>query len=94
MSIHLTEDIHSITDLKLHTRDILKQVHTTGRPVVLTVNGKADAVLIDAKIFEKHLMASNLANLLREAEKDVKDGHTRSAHVFLKEFKNDRKISG
>lgn len=94
MSIDLVEDIRSVTDLKRNTREILEQIHHTGRPVVLTVNGKADAVLIDAKVYEKHLKASNLARLLVKAEEDVAAKRTRPVRSFLKEFKNARKISG
>ena len=90
----LTDDIRSITELKRNTREILDQVRQSGRPVVLTVNGKADAVLIDARTFEKHLSASNLARLLVPAEEDVRSGRTRSMRAFLREFKRARKISG
>jgi len=71
MGISLTEDIRSVTELKRNTRQILDHMHKTGRPVILTVNGKADAVLIDAKKFEKHLKASNLARLLGQGEEDI-----------------------
>ncbi len=46
--LSITEDILSITELKRNTNSILKQLHNTGRPVILTVNGKAEAVFIDA----------------------------------------------
>lgn len=94
MSMNFTEDIRSVTDLKRHTRDILQQLHRTGRPVVLTVNGKADSILIDAKTYEKHLKASNLSKLLLPAEQDVVAKRTRPFRSFLKEFKRARKISG
>ena len=64
----------------------------TGRPVILTVNGKADAVLMDAKTFETRLAAGNLARLLAPAEKDVRSGRTRPVRSFLREFKVARKI--
>ena len=92
MPISLTEDIRSVTDLKRHTREILDHVHESGRPVVLTVNGRADSVIIDAKVYEKQLKAMNLARLLSEAEAQVAAGQTRPAREFLKEFKNARKI--
>lgn len=94
MSINLSEDIRSVTDLKRHTREILEQIHKTRRPVVLTVNGRADAVLIDAKSYEKHLKSINLARILAEGEEDVLAGRVRSARSFLREFKNARKIRG
>lgn len=92
MPISFSEDIISITDLKRHTREILEQIHKTGRPVVLTVNGRADSVLIEAKVYEKHLKAANLARLLLPAEADIASGRTRPAREFMKEFKDARKI--
>ena len=92
MSISLAEDIRSITDLKRHTREILDHVHLTGRPVILTVNGRADSVIVDAKVYEKQVKAMNLAHMLSEAEKQVSIGQTRTAREFLAEFKNARKI--
>ena len=94
MSINITEDIRSVTELKRNTREILRQIRKTRRPVVLTVKGKADAVLMDAKTYEKHLKASNLSRLLAAAEEDVAAGRTRPMRRFLKEFKNARKVSG
>src|SRR6266571_1640583 len=93
MAMKLIDDIRSVTELKRKTREILDQVRQTGRPVILTVNGKADAVLMDARTFEKHLSASNAANLLAPAEEDVRAGRTRSIRAFLREFKRARKIS-
>jgi prevent-host-death family protein len=93
MSMNPSEDIRSVTDLKRKTKEILNHVHRTKRPVVLTVNGKADAVLMDAKTYEKHLRASNMMRLLVEAEEDVVAGRTRSMRSFLKEFKHAHKIS-
>jgi prevent-host-death family protein len=89
-----SEDIRSVTELKRKTKEILSQVHRTKRPVVLTVNGKADAVLMDTKTYEKHLKAGNMARLLVLAEEDVTAGRTRSMRSFLKEFKHARKVSG
>jgi prevent-host-death family protein len=93
MALSLSEDIRSVTDLKRKTKEILSQVHRTKRPVVLTVNGKADAVLLDTKTYEKHLQASNMARLLARAEEDVEGGRTRPIRSFLKEFKHARKVS-
>ena len=92
MVVNLIEDIRSVTDLKRHTREILDQVRQTGRPVVLTVNGRADAVLLDAKTYEKHLRVANLARLLADAEEDIAAKRTRSMRSFLKQFKHARKI--
>lgn len=93
MSLNPSEDIRSVTELKRKTKEILSQIHRTKRPVVLTVNGKADAVLMDTKTYEKHLKAGNMARLLARAEEDVAAGRTRPIRSFLKELKHARKIS-
>jgi len=93
MGLSVTEDIKSVSDLKRKTREILDQVHRTGRPVVVTVNGKPDVVLLDATVFEKKLRVLNLGRLLAEAELDVRKGRTRPAREPLKKIKHARKIS-
>ena len=93
MSLNPSEDIRSVTDLKRNTKEILSQVHRTKRPVVLTVNGKADAVLMDTKTYEKHLKAANMARLLASGEDDIAAGRIRPIRSFLKQFKHARKVS-
>ena len=89
-----SEDIRSVTDLKRNTRDILDHLHATGRPIILTVNGRADSVLLDVRVYERQLQAANLAKLIVPAEQDLEKGRTRPARDFLKEFKRVKKIPG
>jgi len=46
--VNLTDDIHPLTDFKRRTSDFMHQMKRTHRPVVLTVNGKAELVVQDA----------------------------------------------
>jgi prevent-host-death family protein len=94
MAMHISEDIRPFADLEQNASEVLEQMRATGRPIVLTIEGKADAVLMDAKTYEKHLRAANMSRLLAPAEADVAAGRVRLARSFLKEFKNARKISG
>lgn len=91
MSLSITEDIKTVSDLKKKTGDVFKQLHRTGRPIIVTVNGKPDAVLINVEVFEKKLKALNLSALIAEAETDVKERRTRPAREFLKELKRSAK---
>jgi prevent-host-death family protein len=90
MVLSLTKDIRSVTDLKRNTKEVLARAHATGRPVILTVNGRADAVIMDAPAFERYFSAANLAKLLAPAEKDVRDGKVRPLRAVLsgKEYKH------
>ncbi len=92
MPISITEDIRSITDLKRNTNAVLKQIQTTKRPVILTVNGKAEAVLVAAKEYEKITNAFNLLKLIAPAEEDIKEGRFSEAASFFKGFKRDKGI--
>jgi len=92
MSISITEDIRSITDLKRNTNSVLDQIHKTKRPVILTVNGKAEAVLVDAKEYEKITNAFNLLKLLAPAEEDIKEGRYSEVKDFFQEFKRGKEI--
>lgn len=92
MLISITEDIRSITDLKRNTNSVLDQIHKTKRPVILTVNGKAEAVLVDAKEYEKITYAFNLLKLLAPAEEDIKEGRYSDVKDFFQEFKRAKEI--
>jgi len=83
-----------MTELRRNTREVLERVHKTKRPLLLTVDGKPDAVLMDAKTYEKHLKAMNLAALLVQGEADIAAGRVRPARDFFREFMNARNIPG
>lgn len=51
--INITQDIHSLTDFKKNTNDFIFNLKKSGRPNVLTVNGKPEIVVIDANAFQK-----------------------------------------
>ena len=59
MPISVVDDIKSVSDLKKKTGEVLKQLHRTGRPIVVTVNGKPDVVLMDVAVFERKLKVLN-----------------------------------
>jgi len=94
MSISLTEDVKTIQEFKARPLKILSQVRKTGRPVVITTEGKPDVVILDADMFERRLKIFNLTHLLTEAEADVRAGRVRPAKAFFDEFCRGKKISG
>ena len=86
----LTRDIQSLSVFKRDTSKFLRQMKESGQPLVLTVNGKPAAVVIDPEDFE----------LMRERERvesiaavnrgiaDMKERRTRPAEdVFNDLFK-------
>jgi prevent-host-death family protein len=51
--LDVSRDIHSLTDFKRNTPEFLKQLRETGEAVVLTINGKAELVVQDARSYQK-----------------------------------------
>ncbi len=53
--LHIGQDIHSLSDFKRQTAEMLDHLHRTGRPVVLTLNGRAEVVVQDASAYQELL---------------------------------------
>jgi prevent-host-death family protein len=51
--IDVTQDILSLTTFKRNSSGLMKQMRKTGRPLVLTVKGKAELVVVDAAVYQE-----------------------------------------
>jgi prevent-host-death family protein len=51
----MSQDIHPLTDFKRKTTDFINRMKQTGRPVVLTVNGRPEIVVQDAVSYQQIL---------------------------------------
>lgn len=70
----LENDIQPVTYLKSHAADLLQQVNDTRRPVVITQNGYARAVLQDPRSFEEMKETIALLKLMVQGEDDLRSG--------------------
>ena len=94
--LNITRDIHSISDFKRKTPDFVKQLKKTGKPVVLTMNGRAQVVIQDAESYQNMLETLERAKTIeaiREALVDVEHGNTISLEDFDKELQSKHRIS-
>lgn len=87
--LNLENGIDSLTNFKRQTSQYLKQLHETGEPVVLTVNGKAQVVVQDATAYQRLVERSlvtereEIIAAIKEGLADVKAGRTKPARVAL-----------
>ena len=51
--IDVSQDIQSLTMFKRNASGMMKRMKKTGRPLVLTVKGKAEAVVMDAGVYQE-----------------------------------------
>ena len=49
------EDVRSLTDFQRHTREHIRRLKQTGRPVVLTINGQAALVVQCAAAYQRQM---------------------------------------
>jgi prevent-host-death family protein len=64
------EDIGSLTDFQRNTKGHLKRLQRTGRPELLTVNGKAELVVQSADAYQR--LIDSLEKLKRHPHKGPK----------------------
>lgn len=72
--MNLADDIQPVTCLKSHAAQLLQQVNETRRPVIITQNGQARAVLQDPASYESTRNTIALLKLMVQGEEDVRGG--------------------
>ena len=75
--MQLMNDIKPVTYLKSRAADVLKHINETHRPMIITQNGEAKAVIQDPQSYEDMKNAISLLKLLSFAEEDIKNGKFR-----------------
>ena len=83
------EDIRSLTDFQRNTKAHLKRLKATGRPEVLTVNGKAELIVQNAAAYEETIDA--IRGIQRGLD-EMKAGKGESARIVLDRIRARRKI--
>jgi len=76
--MQLMNDIKPITYLKSRAADVLKHINETHRPMIITQNGEAKAVIQDPQSYEDMKNAISLLKLLSFAEENIKNGNVQS----------------
>jgi prevent-host-death family protein len=89
--LNIATDIQSLTAFRRSSGDFMKHLRKTKRPMVLTVNGKAAAVVQDAEAYQRLLNIAARADALegiRQGLEDADKGDTRPATEFFDEFES------
>jgi len=93
--LDITKDIQSLTTFRRQSGDFIKQLKKSKRPVVLTVNGKAAAIVQDAEAYQRLLDIAASADAeegIRQGLEDVARGRTRPAREVFDEIRRKHDI--
>ena len=90
-------DIQAMTTFRRNPGKFMKQLKKTKRPLVLTINGRAEAVVQDAEAYQRLLDIAAKADAdegIRQGLDDVKKRRVRPARQVLEAFRHSRGIPG
>jgi prevent-host-death family protein len=68
------ETTEPITELKTKTARLIRRARETGRPIVITQNGRATAILQDVGSFERQRRALHLLRLMADGDQELRAG--------------------
>jgi len=88
--VDITKDIQPLTTFRNNSVKMMRQLRKTKRPIVLTVNGKAEAVVQDAEAYQRLLDIAARADInegIRQGLEDVAGGRTRPAREVFEELR-------
>jgi prevent-host-death family protein len=91
--LDITKDTQSLTTFRRRSGDFMKQLKKSKRLVVLTVKGKAAAVVQDAEAYQRLLDLAARVDAeegIRQGLEDAKKGKIRLARKFFEEFEAKR----
>lgn len=95
--LEISKDIRSLSDFKRHSAGLMKRIKKTGRPLILTVNGRAEVVVQDASAYQKILdLAERMeaVQAIRQGLKDVEEGRVHDAREALERLRAELGIPG
>lgn len=86
LGFNLTQDIHSLTEFKRNTGSLLEQLHETGRPLVLTINGRAELVVCDASSYQELVDRVEAIEGIRRGLEQARAGQMRPAEGAFRDI--------
>jgi prevent-host-death family protein len=95
--IDIAEDIQSLSAFKRDTVKMAEQLRKTGRPVILTVNGKAELVVQDAAAYQRLVELAEKAEMLAFLQKgkaEIDSDRTKPALEALGKLAKKYKLTG
>jgi prevent-host-death family protein len=92
---NINRDIQAMTTFRRNPGKFLKHLKKTKKPLVLTIHGKAEAVVQDAEAYQRLLDIAAQADAsegMQQGLEDVKKGRIRPAREVLEMFRRRHAI--
>jgi PHD/YefM family antitoxin component YafN of YafNO toxin-antitoxin module len=83
------KEIHSLTDFTRNTREMVGRIKKTKKPLVLTVNGKAEVIVQDAIAYQElleHIEKLEAIEGIRQGLESMRQGKGKTLEQFKEEM--------
>jgi PHD/YefM family antitoxin component YafN of YafNO toxin-antitoxin module len=87
--VNVAEDIYSFTTFKRNSSDLMKHMKKTGRPLVLTINGKAEAVVLDPITYQQVAEHLDVIARIRRGLAQAKRGEGQTVEEVFDELERE-----
>jgi prevent-host-death family protein len=81
--------VNSLSDFQRNAKSYIRKLKKSGRPAVLTVNGRAEVVVQSAEAYQKLMDELELLESVRDLRRGLEEvarGEVRPAREFLNEL--------
>ena len=93
--LDITKDIQPFTTFRRKSSEFLRHLKKSKRPIILTLNGKAEAVVQDAEAYQRLLDIAARADVfeaIRQGLDEVANGRPRPAREVFDEIRRKHGI--
>jgi prevent-host-death family protein len=91
--MNVVQNIQPISFLKTNTSDVVKQVQETREPVLITVNGKVQAVIQDPLSYQTMQDQLTMLRILAHGQKQIEQGKVTDHDDLFAQFEAEDKES-
>ena len=70
----LKRDVIPVTELKTHTKDVLKRVAQSGQPILVTQNGHSAVLIVDVGTYQSQQKKLLLLEEISKGEREIAGG--------------------
>jgi len=85
-------DIHTLDSFRRKSKEHVDRLHESGRPEVLTVNGKPAVVVQDAVAYQQQLEKIEVLEAIAESVRQADNGQTIDARKSIKKLIAELKV--
>ena len=91
--MRLSTQVKSISYLKSHAAEIIRDLSETGEPLVITQNGEAKAVVQDIRSYEQTQETLALLKILALGKMEIEEGKVTPAKEVFRRLRERRSKS-